>query len=873
MVAVSLIGRDLDLAELGRIVRDPARSSARLVTVVGPPGVGKTALASEVATRATSLGVVVQLEDAVDEGEIESKVARALELPLRASSSLVALLRGQGPMLLVLDAIDRLRATLFDCVPRWLDAAPELTILATGRGPLGADEEVVFALQPLAPDAAATLFRLHAARARARLRGSPDEDAQIGALVQQLDHLPLAIELAGARAATLTPKQILERARVSLDLLRRREGARVVSLEAALEVSFELLDAPAKDVLAAAALFVGPVSATAVERTLEGEGYAAAEILDALGSLVARSLVVRCAVDDDDLQRFRLLESIRTYVARHAPSRPERQRRALLHLVEEGERLTPLLEGPEEIAAATALSYLFDDLRLAAAHLAQVDDALAARAGLALAIFGVPRGLVPPAVMAQTVAAARRARVPTLLARALLELARAENRAGLVSEPRVALDEAIERARAEAEEPRAQTGANPTLLSRLLIESGRVFLERGELAAAERELARARVTLPASAAPFVEGLADNELGRIHEARGDHEAASRAFTAARGRFHAAGSVRLAAVASLNLAVVRYAEGRFEDARLLFGEALAGHRLARDPATEADNLLNTGSLHLTVGRLDEAERLSLLALAEERRLGNRRFEGLALGNLALVAHERGELELARARYEQALGVFRDVDEPRFEAVFLPFYAAARASLGDAEGARADLSRARRTLTRLEDRGSLEVLDLLESALHPEEREQRIALAERRLRESPSSRSGELPVALRIVRARHIPEPPSPLRAPAQVPKATLRVGPGARWFVVPGSDKIDLTSRGTLRRVLAVLVEQRVASPGVGLEPPALFERAWAGEKVGFEAARDRVYAAVKTLRRMGLEALLLRQDDGYLLDPRVELDRG
>jgi tetratricopeptide (TPR) repeat protein len=589
---------------------------------------------------------------------------------------------------------------------------------------------------------------------------------------------------------------------------------------------------------------------------------------------VARSLVVRCALDEDDVQRFRLLESIRTYVARHLPVAPERQRRALTYVVEEAERLTSHLEGADEIVASVGLSHLFDDLRVAMTRLARLDDALAARAGVALATFGVPRGLVPASVMAQVVAAARRAASPQLVARALLELARAQNRAGFVSEPRVALDEAIERARAEQEEATSPSpSAASTLLPRVLVESGRIYLERGDLQSAERELERARTALGVDGSPFVEGLGDNELGRILETRGEYEAAARAFAAARGRFRAAGSVRLAAVATLNLAVVRYAEGRFEDARRLFEEALAGHRLARDPATEADNLLNAGSLHLTVGRLDEAERTTLAALAEERRLGNRRFEGLALGNLGMIAHERGELELARARYEQALGIFRDVGEPRFEAVFLPFYAAARASLGAVAEARVDLERARQTLARLADRGSLEVVDLLGVTVDAEHRDARIEAARERLREGLGSRSGELPIALRIVCASGLRGEPG-AHDPAPNPpgaSASLRVGPGARWFEAPGALRVDLAARGTLRRVLLALVEHRRAARGFGLEPHTLFERAWAGERVGFEAARDRVYAAVKTLRRMGLEGLLLRQDDGYLLDPRIELE--
>lgn len=100
--------------------------------------------------------------------------------------------------------------------------------------------------------------------------------------------------------------------------------------------------------------------------------------------------------------------------------------------------------------------------------------------------------------------------------------------------------------------------------------------------------------------------------------------------------------------------------------------------------------------------------------------------------------------------------------------------------------------------------------------------------------------------------------------------LAIGPDVRWFVVRGA-RVELGARAAPRRILAVLVEQRLRAPGVGLPQEAVFAAGWPGQKADFEAARARVYTAIRTLRRLGLEDVLLRQDDGYLLDPRLRLD--
>jgi hypothetical protein len=109
-----------------------------------------------------------------------------------------------------------------------------------------------------------------------------------------------------------------------------------------------------------------------------------------------------------------------------------------------------------------------------------------------------------------------------------------------------------------------------------------------------------------------------------------------------------------------------------------------------------------------------------------------------------------------------------------------------------------------------------------------------------------------------------PPAPRELPPD--RAALCVGPNATWFELPGTPRVELRRRRTIRRVLHALVEQRLRAPGVGLSADQLFEAGWPGERALPHSAAARVYDAVRILRQSGLEPILLRQDDGYLLDP-------
>ncbi|RIK96371.1 MAG: hypothetical protein DCC71_22495, partial [Proteobacteria bacterium] len=322
----TFVGRDAELAQLaGALVRH------RIVTIVGPGGMGKTRLATEACARLADRfpgGVLrSELAQVSPRAEIGDEVAGALGFP-----SLEALLVGLGdaPALLLLDNCEHVLAAARRLGARVLDASPRLRLLATSREPLALDGEQVLVLGPLAlpqssdprdlESASATrLFEDRARGAGASLDASPAELAARAELCRRLDGVPLAIELAAARARSLTSVEILALLGRRFDLLARREPvglARHRSLRAAIDTSYELLDAGEQRFFRALGVLGGPFSAALAHAVAAPEGADALATVDLLARLVDRSLVVAEAAGG--ATRYRLLDSLRDYAAERA---------------------------------------------------------------------------------------------------------------------------------------------------------------------------------------------------------------------------------------------------------------------------------------------------------------------------------------------------------------------------------------------------------------------------------------------------------------------------------------------------------------------------------------------------------------------------
>ena len=112
----------------------------------------------------------------------------------------------------------------------------------------------------------------------------------------------------------------------------------------------------------------------------------------------------------------------------------------------------------------------------------------------------------------------------------------------------------------------------------------------------------------------------------------------------------------------------------------------------------------------------------------------------------------------------------------------------------------------------------------------------------------------------------------RSASQERYSRLCVGPEARWFEVADKDLVDLGRRGPIRRILLALIDAHIANPGHTLDVPAVIRAGWPHENVRPDAGATRVYTAIRTLRRMGLDGILLTRDSGYLIDPNTTIER-
>ena len=283
-----LVGRASELDEIVELV-----NQQRLVTMVGAAGVGKTRLAIEVARGGARFAGawLVRLESARTPAAVTETIASALNIAGGTEPVLLGHFRGSDA-LLVLDNCEHLIDAVAELVPRVLAAAPALRILCTSQVALGIDGESVYPLDPLPIADSIELFAQRAGEHRKSFALDASNEATVSDLCESLDGLPLAIELAAARAKTLSVQEIARRLDDRFTLLRdptSRRPERQRALGTAIAWSYDLLFPDDQRGLWAVACFADGAPLTAIEHVLGALEVPEVSALDVVGRLVDRS--------------------------------------------------------------------------------------------------------------------------------------------------------------------------------------------------------------------------------------------------------------------------------------------------------------------------------------------------------------------------------------------------------------------------------------------------------------------------------------------------------------------------------------------------------------------------------------------------------
>ncbi len=611
VVPSAFVGRETEIDAIVALL-----ASARMVSLVGVGGAGKTRLAAEVAKRFGSSAVrvvFVALDSVTDPVLVDARVAVALGLRDRAGTSpgeAVVRALAADPALLVLDGAehvvaDRAGNGVARLAERILTDTTDTRVLVTSRRLLGVPGDQVWPVPALRPDEA---MRLFTARARERVPGfelTEELARPVAELCRRLDGLPLAIELAAAWVGTLSVRQILER---KSELLGPVAGSRTMHTVA--ESSYALLGPAEQSLLAELSVFAGPFTLD------DAQAVAGPDILFRIRSLVESSWLA--AWPDDGLQAYHMLDTLREYAASRLAARPDAETVRAAHA----------RHFADDVARPSDEMLVGKDRAEWVRRLERASADLNAALGWALDSGEIALGL-------EMSAALWRWWLTT----------------GRLSEGRRWLSRFLARA----------DGIDAATTAEARRAEAVLAVENGDYPDAADQAGRALRTFSELGLPVPAARAATALGAAHRHLGDHDTAVRYFEAAASYWRQSGNDAGIVAALNNVALVTMDTGDLTRAQRLFEEVLAIKRRLGSPRSIALGLVNLAHTFVQAGQGEQAPALLAEAAELTADLGDSHIDGAIACIWGDLSRSRRDYRTAVGHYQVALARYRSVDSP--------------------------------------------------------------------------------------------------------------------------------------------------------------------------------------------------------------------
>ena len=903
----SFVGRQQELAVLKRAFE----SGRRLITIAGIGGAGKTRLALEFARSFTDSAIFIDLSSAREVSDLTIAMADVLSgrCPDESPDGIAAGLATLDNATFVLDTVEGLLPEACPLISQWHRNAPGVRFLVTSRIPLGAASEQVILLTALDPVDSLTLLVDRASALNFRFDATEDPQ-HLQRVLEQLEGIPLAIELAAARTQTLSPKQLSQRLEEPLRVLRshlRDVSPRHAAMEATLEWSWELLTEAERTVLTRLLAFRSSFSLQAAEAVIAFDWARPGSVISVIESLVQHGLLR--LIETASGRRLRLLGVVRDYISRHL-SDDERDASERQHTRYFIELVEPLMEGDgfakQQLDECDPL--LVPEIENLEAIVERPAVTIHERVVATLALVAIlarqgPATRLQRVLDRTTECLEASAEVPSMET-IRLNLAHAFARR-ILGTPRPSADE-LERSYHAALE-----AGLLSLAASLQYFHARTVLLGGDMEGAvplfkaSYELAL-KSQCNAAIALCVQGPAIVPFRRGHF--DDALVAAKEVLAVADRV---GYRRVRWIWRQNLAIALFEVGQIEDAlqsanqvRVLMGESESLDLMTINLSLLAEFSVAAGKPQDKQRWLSETQKLwnnkalrsahpkdgihglrCWLALAErdleaaEAAIAPEQWHHLPHNNGAkqavaescrgLIAMLRGNPSAAIPSLTRSMSVRRRISTQRIEALLdQGFLALARAMSGDREGARKDLEETRRPDYRsLRLQQTMSVLNVATRTLLAEPEaiaEGRAALASMRRGDGPWKGYMELVVAAQLLE--------DALTDLDEQGHRTLRVGEDLAWVQVDSSPTLDLQRRRVPQRLIRCLLQARERSTVDVVPTDSLLSAAWPNDKASRASLENRLWATLSKLRRAGLDGVIERIEGGYRIHPEVKVEQ-